>query len=74
MSSRAPKTLEEFIIGYLELKEGCSTEAVIPPPSACSDYIHAFQALADTQLISIGLIVAFGLILFSIILQSWNKF
>ena len=57
----APRTFEEGIVGYLELKEGCSRQEVIPPPPGCSALVQGAYQVAQWHLLTgffvIGLVL-----------------
>lgn len=57
---RPPKTIDEYLVGQLEIDSGCTAEAVIPPPEACPDYVQAAGSLASMHFVT--LIIVFGFI------------
>jgi hypothetical protein len=59
-SSRAPETLDEYIVGIAEHQEACvKTEAVIPPPVSCSEATQTLYMLSQRHVFSIALAVVF---------------
>lgn len=61
---REPRTIDEIVVGFLELEEGCvREEAVIPPPDTCSDIVHyAYQASQWYLLTGLIILVFIGMI------------
>ena len=72
MPSRDPQTIEEILVGQMMVYEGCTKEAVIPPPSSCSGTVHTMYGLADTHLITILIVVVFLGMLFSVSMAAWK--
>ena len=68
-ASRPPKTIEEYLVGQLELDSGCTAEAVIPPPEACPGYVQTAGSLASMHFVT--LVVIFG---FMVILLEMSMF
>ena len=53
---REPQTIDEMLVGFLEVEEGCVEEAIIPPPEDCSALVQYTHGLAQWHLLT-GLIV-----------------
>ncbi len=54
---RAPKNLDEQIVGIFELNDRCVVgNPVIPPPDNCSSYVQTFYRVSQWHLLT-GLIV-----------------
>jgi|GEM_PF-1911134 hypothetical protein len=70
--SRVPQTIEEILVGQMMVYEGCTKEAVIPPPSSCSGTVQAMYGLAGTHLITILIAAVFLFMIFSMSSVAWK--
>ena len=68
----APTTLEEYLVGALELQSGCAKEAVIPPPSACPKSVHSMYAFSHSHALTILVVVIFVAILAQLTMMAIN--
>jgi hypothetical protein len=68
----APQTIEEVLVGQMMVYEGCTKEAVIPPPSSCSDAVHMMYSFADLHLLTILIAIVFVGMILSVTAMSWK--
>lgn len=60
---RPPRTIDEYLLGQLEIDSGCATEAVIPPPDACPGYVQTAGSLASMHFVTLVVVFGFMVIL-----------
>ncbi len=70
--SHAPQTIEESIVGMMELQSGCAKEAIIPPPLTCPKSVHTMYAVSQSHAITILIIVIFVAVLAQLTMIAIN--
>lgn len=71
-TSHAPQTLEESLVGMMELQSGCAKEAIIPPPLTCPKSVHSMYSVSQSHVITIVIIAVFVLALVQLTMIAIN--
>jgi len=72
VEKREPQSWEEHIVAYLEVADGCATEAtaVMPPPSHCGGSVHLAYSVAQFHVLSILFILIFLAFMWGLIMAA----
>ena len=64
-----PTSLEEHLVVYLGMQEGCMTsvQATLPPPATCSATVQGMYLIARLHLLTIIIIAVFGIMLIALL-------
>jgi hypothetical protein len=74
-TTHSPRSLDEQVVAYFENNEGCvkTTEAVIPPPTGCSETVQTLYSIAQWHVFTIIVAALFLGMLVSLTMSIFSK-
>lgn len=70
--SRAPRSIEEYLVGQFELASGCTHTPQIPVPDTCSWPVQTLGLVASFPIITLMFAGIFGFVIWEVYFCAVN--